>query len=203
MSKKDHEEVINEQQEQAETQPVEETGEETQQEVENAEESDTTGENVTGQEPVAEDPIEAAQRQARETNEKYLRLYSEFENFRRRTAKEKLEMIRTAGEEVISDLLPVMDDFERAVKHNQESEDLEALKEGIHLVFQKFKNTMTQKGLKEMEAAGEPFDPEIHEALTKIPAPSKDLKGKVVDVIEKGYFLNEKVIRYSKVVVGE
>ena len=139
-----------------------------------------------------------------EVNDKYLRLYSEFENFRKRTAKEKLDLISNAGEDMMSALLPVLDDLERAIKSNQESEDIEAVKEGINLVFQKLQNTLTQKGLKPMAVEqGADFDLDMHEAITKIPAPDDKLKGKVVDVIEKGYYLNEKVIRYSKVVIGE
>jgi molecular chaperone GrpE len=139
----------------------------------------------------------------KEANEKYLRLYSEFENFRRRTAKEKLELIATASEDVIKDLLPVLDDFERAIKTNEDSEDIESLKEGFVLLHQKIHSILKSKGLVEMDSNGKDFNIDEHEALTKIPSPSKDLKGKVVDVIEKGYKLKDKVIRYAKVVVGE
>lgn len=138
-----------------------------------------------------------------ELNERYLRLYSEFENFRRRTAKEKLDLIKTAGSDVIKSMLPVVDDLERAIKYNEEATDITAVKEGFTLVFTKMKQLLEQQGLKEMEAINQPFDVEIHEALTKIPAPSEDLKGKVVDVMEKGFYLNDKVIRYAKVIVGE
>lgn len=138
-----------------------------------------------------------------ELNEKYLRLYSEFENFRRRTAKEKLDLLKTASGDVIKQLLPVVDDLERAIKYNENATDIEAVKEGFTLVYNKMKATLEQQGLKEMEAINQPFDVEIHEALTKIPAPTEDLKGKVVDVMEKGFLLNEKVIRYAKVIVGE
>lgn len=138
-----------------------------------------------------------------ELNEKYLRIYSEFENFRRRTAKEKLDLIKTAGGDVIKNLLPVVDDLERAIKYNESATDIEAVKEGFNLVYTKMKQILEQQGLKEMEALNQPFDVEIHEALTKIPAPSDELKGKVVDVMEKGFYLNDKVIRYAKVIVGE
>lgn len=138
-----------------------------------------------------------------ELNEKYLRIYSEFENFRRRTAKEKLDLIKTAGGDVIKNLLPVVDDLERAIKYNENATDVESVKEGFNLVYTKMKQILEQQGLKEMEALNQPFDVEIHEALTKIPAPTEDLKGKVVDVMEKGFYLNEKVIRYAKVIVGE
>lgn len=141
--------------------------------------------------------------QVLEAQDKYKRVYAEFENFRRRTAKERLELIRTAGEGVIKDLLPVLDDFERAIASNESLEDLDTIKEGFSLLHQKFANLMTGKGLKEIEAKGKEFDLDVHEALTKIPAPSEDLKGKVVDVMEKGYYLNDKVIRYAKVVIGD
>jgi molecular chaperone GrpE len=153
-------------------------------------------EENTKQEPTPEEL-------AKEANDKYLRLYSEFENFRRRTAKEKLELISTASEGVIKEMLSVLDDFERAIKSNETSEDINGIKEGMKLVHQKMHSILKQKGLEEMDSQGKEFNIDEHEALTKIPAPSSDLKGKVVDVIEKGYKLKEKVIRYAKVVVGE
>lgn len=139
-----------------------------------------------------------------ELNDKYLRLYSEFENYRKRTAKEKLELIGTASEGIMKDLLPIVDDFERAIQSNENSEDIIAIKEGIKLVSQKFKSILTHKGLKDIDVAqGTEFNVDFHEAITKIPAPTEDLKGKIVDVVEKGYMLQEKVIRYPKVVIGE
>ncbi|MBL4651637.1 MAG: nucleotide exchange factor GrpE [Flavobacteriales bacterium] len=139
-----------------------------------------------------------------EVNDKYLRLYSEFENFRKRTAKEKLDLIMNASEGMMSALLPILDDLERAIKSNEGSKDIEAVKEGINLVSQKLTGILSAKGLKPMEVeAGADFDLDLHEAITNIPAPSKNLKGKVVDAVEKGYFLNDKVIRYTKVVIGE
>jgi molecular chaperone GrpE len=138
-----------------------------------------------------------------ELNDKYLRLYSEFDNYRKRTIKEKIDLSRTASEEVIASLLTVMDDFERA-NRAFESKDItiDAMKEGIQLIYSKFRNILTQKGLKEMNATGETFDTDFHEAITHIPAPSEDLKNKVLDEVEKGYLLNDKVIRYAKVVIG-
>ncbi|HET8859865.1 nucleotide exchange factor GrpE [Marivirga sp.] len=139
-----------------------------------------------------------------ESKDKFLRLYSEFENFRRRNAKERLELVKTASQEVIADLLPVMDDFERAQKSFEDQSENEALKEGFTLIKNKFEKTLMNKGLKVMDnEPGIEFDPEIHEAITKIPAPDEKLKGKVVDVVEKGYLLNDKVIRFAKVVIGE
>ena len=137
-----------------------------------------------------------------EAKDKYLRLYSEFENFRRRTAKEKLSLIGTANEEIVSALLPVLDDFERAQESNKNAE-VESMKEGFSLIHNKLKTILEQKGLKVMESkAGMDFDSELHEAITQIPAPKKNFVGKVVDVVEKGYYLGEKVIRFAKVVIG-
>ncbi len=135
-------------------------------------------------------------------NDKYVRLYAEFDNFKRRTTKERIELLQTAGKDVIVSLLPVLDDFERASKAMENATEVSSVKEGIGLVHNKIKSILTNKGLKEMECRGQVFDAEIHEAITNIPAPSDDLKGKIVDELEKGYYLNEKVIRFAKVVVG-
>ncbi len=139
-----------------------------------------------------------------EQKEKYLRLYSEFENFRRRTAKEKLELTRTANEEMASAMLPVLDDFERAIKaFENENSQGDTTKEGMLLIFSKFKSALERKGVKVMQIeAGSEFDAEYQEAITQIPAPDESLKGKVVDVVEKGYTLGDKVIRFAKVVIG-
>lgn len=136
-------------------------------------------------------------------NDRFLRLYAEFDNYRKRTNKEKIDLISNAGESILKDMLPVMDDFERAIANNETAEDLESVKEGFYLIFNKFRHILESKGLKKMEAKGESFDSELHEAIANVPAPSEDLKGKVIDDVEKGYYLNEKVIRYAKVVVGQ
>lgn len=137
-----------------------------------------------------------------EAKDKYLRLYSEFDNYRRRTAKEKLELIQTAGEKIMVDLLPVLDDFGRALASN-DGQEKEAVIEGMNLISAKFQKVLDGQGLKLMATEpGTEFDPELHEAVTQIPAPKKKLKGKIVDTIEHGYFLGEKVIRYAKVVTG-
>ena len=136
-------------------------------------------------------------------HEKHLRLFAEFDNFRKRTAKEKLELLQMAGAETLKNILPVMDDMERAMANNATIEDPNAIRQGLELIHQKFVNLMGAQGIQVMKAKGEVFDPEIHEAITKAPAPSPDLKGKVLDVVENGYTLNDKVIRYAKVVVGE
>lgn len=139
-----------------------------------------------------------------EAKDKYLRLYSDFENFRKRTQKEKLDLFKTAGEEVITALLPVIDDFERASKAMQDAKDIDSVKDGMKLIHEKMLSILKQKGLEPTKSqVGEPFNVEFHEAITQIPAPSKKEVGKVIDEVEKGYSLNGKVIRYTKVVVGQ
>ncbi|MAR99488.1 MAG: nucleotide exchange factor GrpE [Flavobacteriales bacterium] len=133
-----------------------------------------------------------------ELNDKHLRLFAEFENFKKRTAKERMDLYKTAGESVLTALLPVLDDFERSIKANQKQED-----EGVVLIYNKLKSILETKGLKAMEdPIGQELNTDYNEAITNIPAPSDDMKGKIIDVVEKGYFLNEKVIRYAKVVVA-
>lgn len=138
-----------------------------------------------------------------ELNDKYLRLYSEFDNMKRRNAKERIELMDTAGKDILLSFIPVVDDFERAQKAFENSTDVEAVKEGVTLIHTKFLNILSQKGVKAIESKGQPFDVDYHEAITKIPAPTDDLKGKVVDEVEKGYTLKDKVIRFAKVVIGE
>ncbi|MBL6731010.1 MAG: nucleotide exchange factor GrpE [Bacteroidia bacterium] len=160
--------------------------------------------NQINEEQQAEETKETSpEDQINELNDKYLRLYSEFDNYRKRTSKERLELFKTAGQDILTDLLPVLDDFERAMQNMESSDDAEAIQTGINLIYNKFKNILENKGLKHFKSIENDFDPEVHEAITKIPAPSKKLKGKVVDEIEKGYMLNDKVIRFAKVVVGE
>lgn len=137
-----------------------------------------------------------------ELNNKYLRLYAEFDNYKRRTSRERIDLLQSAGKDVIVDLLPVLDDLERALKALDEHESDSSTKEGIQLVAHKLKNTLQQKGLKAMESINQPFDADFHEAVTNIPAPNEEMKGKVIDEIVKGYLLNDKVLRYAKVVVG-
>ncbi len=138
-----------------------------------------------------------------ELNDRFLRLYAEFDNYRKRTNKERVELISTANAGILIDLLPVLDDFERAIVNNQKAEEIDGVKEGFHLIFNKFKNNLETKGLKAMEAKGQPFDSEMHEAIANVPAPSNKEKGKVIEDVEKGYYLNDKVIRFAKVVVGQ
>ena len=138
-----------------------------------------------------------------EQKDKYLRLMAEFENYKRRTAKERMELIQTAGKDVIVSLLDVLDDCDRAEKQLNSSADIAVQKEGVQLVFNKIRSTMQAKGLNAMESIGKDFDVELHEAITEVPVPDNKQKGKVIDEVTKGYFLNEKIIRFAKVVVGK
>jgi molecular chaperone GrpE len=146
---------------------------------------------------------EGAAAELAELKDKYIRLMAEFENFRRRTAKERIDFAKTANQDLMEDLLPVIDDMERARQSIEATRDVDALVQGLELVFHKFKHVTQQKGLKPIEIKpGDNFDSDFHEAVTQIPAPSEELKGKIVDVIEKGYILNDKVIRFAKVIIG-
>jgi len=171
--------------------PAEEEGEEVKDITEDDEPQDAAGKNSHSE---AE--------KISELNDKYIRLHADFENFRRRTNKEKSELIMYGNKDLILKILPVYDDFERALELMEKADNKEAIVEGIKLIFNKFKGILQQAGLKEIDAKGKEFDPEIHDAITKIHA-SPDMKGKVVDSLEKGYTLNDKIIRHSKVVVGE
>ena len=135
--------------------------------------------------------------------DKYVRLYSEFENYRKRTAREKIDIITNASENLLKEIIPILDDFERAISNNEKAKEISTIKEGFNLIHNKIYKTLINQGLKPMDSIGKNFDPDIHEAITKIPAKKDKMKGKVIDVIEKGYTLNEKVIRFAKVVVGE
>ena len=148
------------------------------------------------------EPTEAIGSELAVMKDKYLRLYADFENFRRRTAKEKLELTSTASEGLMVTLLPVVDDFERAIQALASTTDVAAAQEGIGLIYSKLTKVLESKGLKPMASKGEPFNADLHESVTQFPAPTEDLKGKVIDEIEKGYLLNNKVIRYAKVIVG-
>ena len=167
------------------------------------EESPESFETINGtDESKIQGELKKLQDELAEAKDKYLRLYSEFENFRRRSAKEKLELIQSANEQLIQALLPIADDFDRAEKAFQGTESKEL--EGFQLIFNKFKKTLEQSGLTSMDLkVGANFDPDNHEAITQMPAAEENLKGKVIDVLEKGYLLNNKVIRYAKVVVGQ
>ncbi len=175
------------------------------QEVENenleaAEDSVESSENTENEPVESENDLLKAEVEKERNN--FLRLFAEFENYKKRTSKERIELFSTANKELMTVLLPILDDFERGLKEIEKSSD-EALMQGMQLIYNKFKNTLSQKGLKEMEVKqGDTFDAEIHEAITQIPAPSKKLKGKIIDTVEKGYKLGETIIRYPKVVLG-
>jgi len=167
------------------------------QETTQVEENQEIEAEIVEEEPTPEELIQVEK-------DKFLRLFAEFENYKKRTTKERIELFKTAGQEVMTSLLPVIDDFERALSHIEEDKEAEELRKGVLLIYNKFYNTLEQKGLSKVETkAGDVFDAEIHEAITQIPAPSEDLKGKVIDCVEKGYKLGDKIIRYPKVVIGQ
>ncbi|MGZ4091079.1 MAG: nucleotide exchange factor GrpE [Bacteroidia bacterium] len=165
---------------------------------ENTENSDESAENSGGKDKTTELELKVS-----ELNDRYLRLYSEFDNYRKRTMKEKSDIIKTAGEDVFKTMLPVIDDFERAIKANEKINDVDAIKEGIHLIYNKLKSNVHQKGLTSFESIGQTFDADTMEAITHIPAADESQKGKVVDEVEKGYKLGDKVIRFAKVIVAQ
>ena len=144
-----------------------------------------------------------AQQMVEEQKDKYLRLSAEFDNYRKRTLKEKAELIKNGGEKTLTAILPVLDDFERALKNMEASEETKAMKEGVELIFSKFQKILGQEGLQKIETEGQAFDTDFHEAIALIPAPSEDLKGKILDCVQTGYMLNEKVIRHAKVAVAQ
>ena len=168
----------------------------------------TEEKEIKGEEQVQEETQEMAkeptvEEQLSQEKDKFLRLFAEFENYKRRTSKERIELFKTANQELMTVLLPILDDFDRGLSEIKKAKDKELLK-GMELINSKLNNTLTQKGLAEVEAkAGDVFDAEIHEAITQIPAPTEDLKGKIVDVVEKGYKLGDKIIRFPKVVIGQ
>ena len=164
-----------------------------------AENSDPEGQGTFTPELTSEEKLKL---DLAELKDKYIRLYADFENFRRRTAKERLELMGTANADLLKSILPVVDDFERAMQSFDTTIEVEPLKEGVVLVFNKLQKTLETKGLKAMKTVGLPFDAELHESIAQYPAPNEELKGKVIDEVERGYFLNDKVIRYAKVVVG-
>lgn len=149
------------------------------------------------------DKLSEVEKQLAELQDKHIRLIAEYDNYRKRTLREKIELTKLAGEKIFVGILPVIDDFERAMIHLSSSDSVDALREGVDLIYNKFIAFLGQNGVKVIETESQPFDAEIHEAITKVPAPSEDMKGKVIDCVEKGYMLDEKVIRFPKVVVGE
>ena len=156
----------------------------------------------TSKEEKLKEQVEKLEAEKNELNDKFLRLFSEFDNYKKRTNKEKIDLIGTASEKVILSLLPIVDDYERAIQFNQNVEDVTAVKEGFELIYNKLKAVLKRFEVEEIPAMGEPFNTDFHEAITHFPAPSEDLKGKVMDVTEKGYKIKDKVIRFSKVIVA-
>ena len=184
----------------------EEVMEETAQAEENQQEETAQEEAPAAEQTVEEqlaNMLEEAQQMVREEKDKYLRLSAEFDNYRKRTLKEKAELIKNGGEKTLTAILPVLDDFERALKNMETSEETKAMKEGVELIFNKFQKILGQEGLQKIETEGKEFDTDFHEAIALIPAPSEDLKGKILDCVQTGYMLNEKVIRHAKVAVAQ
>jgi molecular chaperone GrpE len=150
-----------------------------------------------------EEQLEKTEKELAELKDKHLRLQAEFDNYRKRTLKERMELLKTASESVLTNILPVIDDFERALQTLEQVEKDDHIKDGVKLIYNKFQEFLKQNGIKEIDTREKEFDTDLHEAVTTIPAPSEELKGKIVDVVQKGYYLNDKVIRFSKVVIGE
>jgi molecular chaperone GrpE len=161
-----------------------------------------TEENNT-EEKIEVNPLEQIQAQLDEMKDKYIRLSAEFDNYRKRSLREKMDLTKYASEDVLQSILPLYDDFERAMKSWDVSTDIDAVKQGLHLIYNKFFDFLKTKGISEIEAIGKELNTDIHEAITKIPVQDDAMKGKIVDVVQKGYMLNDKVIRFSKVVIGE
>ena len=150
-----------------------------------------------------EEQLEKAEGEILDLKDKHIRLQAEFDNYRKRTLKERMELLKTASESLLVGILPVIDDFDRAVQTLNAIDDESPAKEGVKLIYNKFQEFLKQNGVKEIEAKDHVFDTDLHEAITTFPAPTEDLKGKIIDVVQKGYYLNDKVIRHSKVVIGE
>lgn len=153
--------------------------------------------------PSLKEQLAESEEELANLKDKYLRIFAEFDNYKKRTIKEKMEFMRTASQDVLADILPVLDDFDRAKQVSDDENSDESFPEGVTLVYSKLHGIMKNKGILAMESTGAEFDSELHEAITKIPAPTPELKGKIVDTIQKGYYLNDKIIRHAKVVVGE
>jgi len=172
--------------------------------VKNGEDQKSESPEINGQSQAEEvDQIAELQKQLEEAKDKYIRLSAEFDNYRKRTQREKMDLIKWGSEDVMKGILPLVDDFDRAMKHSETATDVKAMKQGLLLIQGKFAEFLKANGVHEIEAIGQELDTDMHEAITKIPAPDEKLKGKIVDVVEKGYKLNDKVIRFSKVVIGE
>ena len=210
-------EETQEQTQQQQEQEQQQQNEDTVTQEEQQESSEGNGEQAQDEEKKQEEKEEASTKKEKnkkkkeksdkeklaELQDKYLRLTAEYDNYRKRTLKEKMELTKSAGEDILKGLLPIMDDFERALQTIDETGENQAMKDGIYLIYNKFKDFLKQQGIQEIEAQDKDFDTDKHEAVSKVPAQSEDMKGKVVDVVQKGYYLNDKVLRFAKVVVGE
>lgn len=169
----------------------------------NKEKQEEATETIANEVTISQEELDSLKAELQESKDKYLRLFAEFENFKKRNTRERLELMKTAAQDTISTILPVLDDFDRAKKSAEDENTDEQISEGILMVYNKLYKSLESKGLTEMQSTGEAFDPELHEAITEIPAPNEEMKGKVIDTIEKGYKLNDKIIRFAKVVVGK
>ncbi|MBR4044756.1 MAG: nucleotide exchange factor GrpE [Bacteroidaceae bacterium] len=187
-----NEEPVAEDAAQTEETPAEET----------AQAEETPAQELTVEEQLA-NMLAEAQQMVNEEKDRYLRLAAEFDNYRKRTLKEKAELIKNGGEKTLTAILPVLDDFERALKNMEATEETRAMKEGVELIFNKFNKVLEQEGLQKIETEGQAFDVDFHEAIALIPAPSEDMKGKILDCVQTGYKLNDKVIRHAKVAVAQ
>ena len=181
---------------------IDEMGQNEENQAEETTQEETENQELTAEEQLA-NMLAEAQQMVEEQKDKYLRLSAEFDNYRKRTLKEKAELIKNGGEKTLTAILPVLDDFERALKNMEASEETRAMKEGVELIFSKFQKILGQEGLQKIETEGKEFDTDFHEAIALIPAPSEDLKGKILDCVQTGYMLNDKVLRHAKVAVGE
>ncbi len=172
-------------------------------ETDNIKNEETDSQENTETEQTQQEQSENCEEKYNELNDRYLRLIAEYDNFRKRTLKEKMDLVKNGGEDVLKNILPVVDNFERALKAIEESDDIKAVKEGIELIYKNFMDFLAQRGVKEIECVGLPLDTDLHEAVAQTPAQTEDQKGKIIDVVEKGYKLNEKVLRFAKVVIAQ
>ncbi len=180
-----------------------ETPDLTEQQVESTEHKKESKKDKSHKKTKAEEQLEQAELDLLELKDRHIRLQAEFDNYRKRTLKERMELLKTASESLLINILPIVDDFDRAIQTLENEEDESHIKDGLKLIYNKFQEFLKQNGVKEIEAKEQDFNTDLHEAITKIPAPTEELKGKIVDVLQKGYYLNDKVIRFSKVIIGE
>lgn len=195
----------NTQDKQTEAKPEEQQQNEAQQqpEAQKQQQEENADEAKASEQPAADDEVEKLKKQIADLNDKYVRTCAEYDNYRKRTAREKADLIKGAGSDILAALLPVIDDFERALAHMNDDADLNAVKDGVALIYKKFNDYLAKRGVTVIETKELPLDTNVHEAITMIPAPTPELKGKILDCVEKGYMLGDKVLRFAKVVVGQ